>query len=197
MKVLFINACIRGKSSRTARLCRAALGEISAIWEDTELMEADLNRKLPLPLDAERLQKRSQWLSAGNFSDPMFDYAKEFAQADMIVVGAPYWDLSFPALLKIYLEQTCVNGITFYYDEMGKVQSLCAARKVLYITTAGGFIGEDNFGYQYIQGLFLHHYGMPGVDFVSAEGLDIVGATEERILGGAERTVRAIIQSWK
>ncbi len=31
----------------------------------------------------------------------MFLYAKDFAESDIIVIAAPYWDLSFPSILKV------------------------------------------------------------------------------------------------
>lgn len=197
MKVLFVNACIRGEASRTAKLCRAALDEFAANWKGVQITEVDLGKEQPLPLNVEQLQKRGALVNARDFNDPIFDDAKTFVQADMIVVGAPYWDLSFPALLKIYLEQTCVNGIAFYYDDQGQVQSMCAAKKALYITTAGGFIGENNFGYEYVNGVFRHLFRIPRVDFASAEGLDIIGADVNKILSDGEQAVRAVIRSWK
>ena len=45
----------------------------------------------------------------------MFYYARQFAEADQIVIAAPFWDLSFPAILKAYMEQITVSGITFEY----------------------------------------------------------------------------------
>lgn len=50
--------------------------------------------------------------------------AEQFAQADEIVVAAPYWDLSFPSILKVYLERVCVTGITFHYVE-NREEGLC------------------------------------------------------------------------
>ena len=41
----------------------------------------------------------------------MFDLASQFQQADEIVIAAPYWDLSFPAILKLYLENIYVTGV--------------------------------------------------------------------------------------
>ncbi|MGN0989033.1 MAG: NAD(P)H-dependent oxidoreductase [Eubacteriales bacterium] len=34
----------------------------------------------------------------------MFSYAKQFESVDVIVIFAPYWNLSFPASLKTYIE---------------------------------------------------------------------------------------------
>ena len=49
----------------------------------------------------------------------MFDPAHEVAQADLVVIGAPYWDLTFPAALKVYLEWASMLGITFRYAQEG------------------------------------------------------------------------------
>lgn len=66
----------------------------------------------------------------------MFDIGKDFAEADEIVIGAPYWDLSFPAALKIYIEHAAVMGVTFHYTEEGRCEGLCRAKHLTYITTA-------------------------------------------------------------
>lgn len=62
-----------------------------------------------------------------NFSDAYFDWAKEFASADAVVIAAPYWDFSFPAVLKQYLEAITIVGLTFYYTEEGFPKGLCKA----------------------------------------------------------------------
>ena len=59
----------------------------------------------------------------------MFDLARQFARAEIIVMAAPYWDLSFQAALKQYLEQVNVVGITFRYSEEGQPVPLCRARR--------------------------------------------------------------------
>ena len=60
------------------------------------------------------------------------------AQADLVVIAAPDWDMTFPAALKIYLEWTCTLGITFHYTRTGVQEGLCRAKELVYITTAGG-----------------------------------------------------------
>ena len=44
-------------------------------------------------------------MKAGALDDPLLDYARQFARADQILIAAPCWDLSFPAVLRAYLER--------------------------------------------------------------------------------------------
>lgn len=69
----------------------------------------------------------------------MFCYANQFKAADVIVIAAPYWDLSFPSLLKVYLEHVAIVGITFGYEESGSV-GYCHGDKIVYLSTCGGYI---------------------------------------------------------
>ena len=101
----------------------------------------------------------------------MFRYARQFAQADEIVIAAPFWDLSFPAKLKIYLEQITVSGITFKYMG-GRPKGLCKAKKLTYVTTSGGPIFDD-FGYTYVKALAQKFYGIEKSEAVRAMDLDV------------------------
>ena len=104
---------------------------------------------------------------------------------DVIVVAAPYWDLSFPAALKTYLERVVIAGITFDYSPEGIPFSLCRAKRLLYVTTAGGPIGNHNLGFEYVKALAEIFFAIPDVQCFSAEGLDIMGADVEAILARA------------
>ncbi|MFQ9179571.1 MAG: NAD(P)H-dependent oxidoreductase [Eggerthella lenta] len=86
----------------------------------------------------------------------------------------PYWDLSFPAAFKTYLEHVSVCELTFHYTEDARCEGICKAKRITYITTCGGFVEGANFGYEYIVGI-AKMFGIPEVRFVAAEGLDIVG----------------------
>ncbi len=55
-------------------------------------------------------------------------------------------------------------------------------KKVVYLTTSGGYIGNNNFGFDYIKGLFSSLFGVDDIAFFSAEGLDIYGNDPEKIL---------------
>ena len=170
-KILLIDCCVRGAQSRTLRLAKRWLDQWEPEGQVEHLRLYDLDIT-PLPL-AEVEERQDTAL------------AEQFAQADEIVVAAPYWDLSFPAILKVYLERICVTGITFHY--VGEqAEGLCQAQKAVYISTAGGYIGEQHLGEVYVQALFQQMFGIQAFHTVRCEGLDIWGNDPEALLAAAE-----------
>ncbi len=182
--LLYIDACINRDTSRTERLAQAFLTkhqETSPCKIRTVILEEE-----PLsPLNATILAKREDFIAKGDFSDKYFRLAHLFVQADELLIAAPYWDLSFPSAIKLFLEQICINGLTFRYNEKGIPEGLTAIKRLTYITTSGGYIGPYNFGYDYVKGLFQNLLGVSDTRFISAEGLDIYGNTPDDILQNA------------
>lgn len=177
-KLLFIDGCMRD-DSRTLAMARAFIDELTAKsgdWETETVRLKDMNLKPFLWSDVERRDE----LSKAEFADSMFDLAKQLKSADYVVVAAPYWDFSFPAVLKIYVEHIMVNGLTFYIDEYG-YHGMCKAKEMAYITTAGGDIGDKNFGYGYMN-CIASILGIKESIFLCADGLDIYGADTEKVM---------------
>ena len=162
MNILFINACVR-KESRTLVLAKNILSKMQG-----DIIEIDLAKENLAPLNRISLEERERLLKSREMDAPMFQYAKQFAQADEIVIAAPFWDLSFPSILKIYMEQITVAGITFEYRN-GCPTGLCKAKRLIYVTTAGGEIFCD-FGYEYIN----KYYTSQGKDKLSREDAEAV-----------------------
>ena len=182
--VLFINACVR-KASRTKMLAEYLLSEWNIPYE-----ELDLNTiEFPV-VDEEFLNKRDRLVSNRDFGDPVFDLARQFAEADEIVIAAPFWDLSFPAALKQYFEQINVVGITFYYTPEGIPKGLCRAERLTFVTTVGGDFFPEEFGAGYIRALSQNFYGIPGFRLIKATGLDIVGADIDAIIDAAKERIK-------
>ena len=61
-------------------------------------------------------------------------------------------------------------------------QGLCRANKLTYVTTAGGPIFSENFGYGYVRALATTFFGIKETRMIKAENLDIRGADVERLL---------------
>ncbi len=180
--ILYINCCVR-KESRTDRLARCVLEKLGDEIKELRLYEENLK-----PLDLDTLNRRTELIESGDFSDPMFDRSKEFAMADTIVIAAPYWDLSFPALLKTYIENIYVTGIVSKYDENGMPKGLCRAKRLVYVTTAGGPY-DPAYSFGYIKSMAKNFFGIPEVELVMAEMLDIVGSDPEAILKKAMENI--------
>lgn len=194
MKVLFVNACIRDEASRTLELCCDYLEKLKRHKSDCQITELKLNDMNLIPLDKELLKKRDELGKNKSFDDPGFDLANQFIDADHIVIGAPYWDFAFPAKLKIYLERCSVTGLTFIYNEKGIPEGQCKAKSLTYITTAGGVIGDFNFGYDYIKGLCVL-FGIKKTYFAAAEKLDIIGNDVEALMAKGKEEITKIVRA--
>ena len=181
--VLLINACAR-KESRTLPLALEAAKKLGGEVEVLNLYEEDIK-----PLDENALELRQSLCERNEFENEMFKFAKQFARAEKIVVAAPFWDLSFPAILKCYTENICVCGLTFFYNSVGIPESLCKAERLCYVTTAGGFIPEQNHGFYYIKQLSECVVAIKKFDLIKAEGLDIIGADTRGILADAQKQI--------
>lgn len=186
-KILFVNACPRPES-RTLELARFVLSGLSGEAEEMNVFENG-----PDALDWESLQLRDSLIESGNFDHPMLAWARQFAAADTIVIAAPFWDLLFPAKLRCYLESVTVTGLTFRYSDKGVPQSMCRAKKLIYVSTAGGPTAGMNFGFDYINALARGLYGVEDVKCIMAEGLDIWGADVSRIMGDAKRRAEELL----
>lgn len=181
--VLFVNACVR-KESRTERLADKLLKRINRPFDEVCL------RSITFPaVNEDYLNKRDRHIAARDFNSPLFDFARQFSKAEIIVIAAPYWDLSFPAALKQYFEQVNVPGISFEYTAEGIPAGLCKADKLFYVTTAGGLNVPNEYGFGYVKALAKNYYGIRNVELIEADGLDIYGADVEARLKSAEADI--------
>ena len=184
--ILFINACVRTES-RTRQLTEILLLKLNRPYEEVRLHE------IAFPVaDEDFLNMRDRLIAERDFENPLFNLARQFSESEIIVIAAPYWDLSFPAALKQYFEQINVVGITFKYTEDGIPVGLCKARRLYYVTTAGGSYVPEEFGFGYIKALSQGFYGIQEVRKIEAAGLDLVGADVSAIMRAAESTIDSI-----
>lgn len=187
--ILFVDACVR-EESRTRSLAECLLSTMDGEIETLRLSE------VPFPaVEEEYLLRRDEKIAAGSLDDDLFAMARQFAAADTIVIAAPYWDLSFPATLKQYLEQINVLQITFRYTPEGVPEGLCRAKELYYVTTAGGDFAPDEYGFGYVKALAENYYGIRNVKRIKATGFDLVGAEPEKILEDAKKKI--LKTGWK
>lgn len=183
MNILFINACVR-EDSRTLILAKHLLSHLEG-----DITEVNLEKENIQALNRNTLLYRDTCIHYGKFNDPTLSYAKQFAAADIVVIAAPFWDMSFPSSLKNYIESITVSGITFNYVD-GIPHGLCKGQKLYFVSTAGGPFTPD-FGFNYIKTMAQVFYGIGEVSCFTAEFLDIIGADTEGILNNAKKAIDA------
>lgn len=179
--ILYINSCVNIEKSRTSQLANYYLQQQTSNIKTIYLEQLQLK-----PLDSNSLAQREEKINNKDFSSPIFDLAKLVKDADKIVIAAPFWDLSFPAMLKTCLEHICIKDLTFYYGPKGIPQGLTKVEEVVYITTSGGYIGDFDFGFEYVKKLFSCLFSVNKFSTFSAQGLDIYGANVDQILEEAK-----------
>ena len=169
-KALLIDCCIRKKESRTAQLLDVFS---KALPEDVEQDVLVLDEENLSCLTGAYFEQRQRLLEEGRLDHPRFRYAHQFAEADLVCIAAPFWDLSFPALLKVYIEQISVDGITFSSTH-GGLHGLCNGTDLVFLTTRGGVYSDDpmEMGSRYLDALHTF-FGFDRYHCIAVDGMDM------------------------
>ena len=144
MKLLFVNCCIsqRGGASRTRALAEAFLTAFQAAHPGSEIQEVTPETLLALkPFNVEMLNRRDALAAEKAFDAPVYALARQFREADAVAVAAPFWDLSYPAALRTYIEYISANGLTYHYDEAG-CHGDCVAKHLVSSPAAATWSGR-------------------------------------------------------
>ena len=193
MALLFVNACIRGEASRTFQLCRAFLEAFAAAAPGVPILEHNLVNTPPTPIDPERLAKRETLCDNYTWNDPMIAQALDLQQAEAVLIGAPYWDLSFPSVLKVWVENVFVRNLTFRYENDIPI-GLCQGKHCVYLTTSGSPIAGNDWGTGYIRAT-MDMLGLSEFSTVRAEGLDLMENDADALLRPALQEARLCAQA--
>lgn len=197
MKLLFVECCIsqRGGDSRTLALANAFLEAFRASCPDAEIETVRPGELDLRPFDRDMLNDRDALAGIGAFDAPVFDLARQFRGADAVVVAAPFWDLSFPAVLRTYIEYISANGLTYHYEADG-CHGDCRAERLVYLTSGGDTEREDSLGVLYWRQL-CGMFGIGQFDYVFAGGLDLDPAGAPELLAAACDLARKLAETFK
>ena len=102
-KLLFLNASVNRETSRSLKLARGVI-EAMQRKEPFEVTEVILEEENLAPLTTKTLNARQALEQKREFDNGVFAYARQFRDADRIVIAAPFWASSYPASLKTYIE---------------------------------------------------------------------------------------------
>jgi FMN-dependent NADH-azoreductase len=177
MKLLRIDS-----SARLSSVSRQLADKFVEIWQEQnpggEIIHRDLAKTHLPPITDEWLQAVHSDLTKLTpaqretlaISDTLID---ELLAADIIVIGAPMYNLTVSAPLKAWIDQIVRAGRTVLWGQNG-AQGVLKGKKVFVLTARGGAYGPGSPRAQYDhQEPYLRHIfgfiGMTDVTFIHAE----------------------------
>ena len=70
---------------------------------------------------------------------------------------------------------------------------MCNAKKLYYVTTSGGEIGDNNYGYDYVKALTTGLFGVRDTMCIRAVGLDLFSVDAGKVLDNAKAQLKDIL----
>ncbi|MEH7086439.1 FMN-dependent NADH-azoreductase [Neobacillus drentensis] len=101
------------------------------------------------------------------------ELSDQFVAADKYIFVTPFWNFSFPPVMKAYLDSVSVAGKTFKYTEKGPI-GLLTDKKALHIQARGGVYSEGpaaqlEMGHRYLS-IMMSFFGIPAFEGLFVEG---------------------------
>lgn len=121
---------------------------------------------------------------------------EDFLAADIVVIGAPMYNLSIPSQLKAWIDRISVAGKTFRYTEQGPL-GLCGGKKLVIASSRGGVYSEGSpaaaFDHQetYLRAAF-GFLGITDITFIRAEGVAMGADARNGAIASAKEETAAL-----
>ena len=204
-QLLHIDSSILGGNSVSRQLTAQIVASWRAAHPATQVSYLDLAVDAPSHLSAQSLGFR---LPAG--SDNLNEVQKrenaisealvsQFLAADVIVIGAPFYNFAIPSQLKAWIDRIAQVGRTFKYTDKGPV-GLAGGKTIIVASTRGGVYSTSDAGNamehqeSYLKTVF-GFLGVTDVRFVRAEGLAMGEAAKAAALNAAQTDISAHTQT--
>jgi FMN-dependent NADH-azoreductase len=193
-KILHIISSPRGGASVSIQLGNAVVSKIQETYPESIVKEKNLAQH-PFPhLEEVHLNafftpaesRSAENLAAIQHSD---EAIAELQEADIIVIGVPFYNFSVPSTLKAWVDHIARAGVTFQYTEQGP-QGLITGKKVYLAIASGGIYSDGpmqtyDFATPYLKGV-LGFLGMTDVTVFRAEGASIPVVKDTALEKGIE-----------
>lgn len=173
MKVLHLDSSILGPASASRAVSAAIIEQLRSAEPAIEVTYRDL---AAAPLSHLTLD-----VMGGPEALAVLD---EFLAADVVVIGAAFYNFTIPTQLKAWIDRILVAGATFRYTERGP-EGLAGGKRVIVGMARGGVYTNDApwAPFEHGESLLRTVLGFMGIhdpEFIIAEGLKL-GEEERRI----------------
>ena len=199
MQLLHIDSAITGANSVSRQLTAQIVAAWQAQHAGTQVSYLDLVVNAPAHFTSDAMAPRTGQtadLSAAQQRENAVSEAlvSQFLAADVVVIGAPFYNFSIPSQLKAWIDRIAQPGRTFQYTAngpeglaKGKTVIIASSRGGVYSTSEGGRAMEHQESYlQTVLGFF----GVTDVRFVRAEGVAMGEEAKAAAMALAAQTIR-------
>ncbi|WP_321962483.1 FMN-dependent NADH-azoreductase [Paraburkholderia sp. J7] len=199
MKLLHVDSSILGQGSVSRELSANVVATLHTIHPDLTVTRLDLAATPIGHLTAAHLAAAQGALvdDAVKFDVAMGQAALEaFLAADIVVIGAPMYNLGVPSQLKAWIDRISVAGQTFRYGDQGPV-GLCGGKKLVIASSRGGIYSEGSpaaaFDHQesYLKVAF-GFLGITDITFIRAEGVAMGDVARNGAMDSARKETAAL-----
>lgn len=182
MKLLHIDSSITGENSASRKLSQQIVQAWTAKHTDTEVEYLDLVKDAPNHFTMSAMAPRTgqtEGLSAEQQAENAVSekLVSQFLAADVVVIGAPFYNFSIPSQLKAWIDRLAQPGRTFRYTANGP-EGLATGKTVIIASSRGGVYSTTeamqalDHQESYLK-VVLGFFGITDVRIVRAEGLGL------------------------
>lgn len=193
MRILHLDTSISGQASVSRMLSAEAVNCLSDRCQGATVAYRDLAEN-PIPHLAGNK-------NAGDSSSLQVDEGaqvlEEFLEADVIVIGVAFYNLSIPSQLKAWIDRIVVSGRTFRYGPNG-LEGLAGERRMILLIARGGVyrdgisLAPTEHAEAYLKSIFAF-IGVTDVEVIAAEGLALGDASREISTSSACSEIRKLL----
>ena len=199
MKLLHVDSSILGQGSVSRELSANVVATFRSSHPDLTVARLDLAATPIGHLTAAHLAAAQGALVDDALkSDVALGEAalEAFLAADIVVIGAPMYNLGVPSQLKAWIDRISVAGKTFRYGDQGPV-GLCGGKKLVIASSRGGIYSEGSpaapFDHQesYLKVAF-GFLGITDFTFIRAEGVAMGTQARDGAMDSARKETAAL-----
>lgn len=180
MKLLHIDSSITGNNSASRKLTQQIVEAWVAKHPDTQVEYLDLVVDTPNHFTMAAMASRTgqtEGLSAEQVAENAVSekLVSQFLAADVVVIGAPFYNFTIPTQLKAWIDRIAQPGRTFRYTANGP-EGLAKGKTVIVASSRGGVYSTSEamqaleHQESYLK-VVMGFFGITDVRFVRAEGL--------------------------
>ena len=179
MQILHIDSAITGSNSVTRELTADIVASLKQAHPEASVDYLDLAVHAPSHLNAQSIGFRTGQAAQTEIERKENAISEalvsQFLAADVIVVGAPFYNFTIPTQLKAWFDRLAQAGRTFTYTATGPV-GLAGGKKVIVASARGGVYSTSEGGQamdhqeSYLKVIF-GFMGITDITIVRAEGV--------------------------